>query len=116
MKSVMIIEDDDLLRENLVEMLAMEGYTVQQADDGKTAIDLILQNSPDIIFCDVDIPVKDGNTLFNFVKFDPNLSNIPFYFMTGYRDKIEHTTDYQPDGVIFKPFKPVEFLDICAQL
>ena len=56
---ILIIEDEQMIRETLLEMLQLNGHTVLAAADGPEGIKLSEQN-PDMIFCDVGLPIKDG--------------------------------------------------------
>jgi CheY-like chemotaxis protein len=59
-KKVLIIEDNNDIRENVVEILELAGYQVFDANNGKTGVDLAIKNVPDIILCDIMMPELDG--------------------------------------------------------
>ena len=59
-KSVLIVEDETVLRESLAELLTGEGYEVLQAADGKAAYDIVLQRPVDVVVTDVRMPGMDG--------------------------------------------------------
>ena len=67
-KKVLIIEDNNDIRENVVEILELAGYTVFAADNGKTGVDLAIKNIPDIILCDIMMPELDGYGVLYMLK------------------------------------------------
>jgi CheY-like chemotaxis protein len=60
MTKILVIEDDEYLRENLLEILKAEGFEAIAAEDGQTGINLAIQEVPDLILCDVMMPEVDG--------------------------------------------------------
>lgn len=60
MKKILIIEDERLVRENLVELLTFENFQVLEATDGLRGVKLAEQEQPDLILCDVMMPILDG--------------------------------------------------------
>lgn len=83
MKSILIIEDNTDIRENLEEILLMEGYGVLTAANGKTGIEQALQAKPDFILCDIAMPEKTGYEVFDTLQ--PYLCShrVPFVFLTA---------------------------------
>ena len=60
MKRVLVIEDNDDIREGTVEILELAGYDAIAANNGKLGVELALSSSPDIILCDIMMPELDG--------------------------------------------------------
>ena len=60
MKTVLLIEDNDDIRENMAEILELSNYKVVTAPDGKKGIEQAVSQKPDIIVCDIMMPVLDG--------------------------------------------------------
>ena len=60
MKKILIIEDELLLREGISEILTFEGFEVHQAANGEEGLQAVSQNLPDLILCDIMMPVMDG--------------------------------------------------------
>ena len=71
MSRVLVIEDDDLIRANLVELLETEGFGVVAAPDGETGISLAVQELPDLVICDVAMPGIDGYEVLETSGVDP---------------------------------------------
>jgi CheY-like chemotaxis protein len=60
MKTILIIEDNDLIRENVAEILELDNYNVLKASNGKMGIELAQQQLPDLILCDIMMAGIDG--------------------------------------------------------
>jgi CheY-like chemotaxis protein len=114
MKTILIIEDNDDIRENTCELLELEGYNVLFADNGKTGLALAKENKPDVILCDIMMPEADGYEVFNSLKDDPNTSTIPFVFLTASVEKkaVETGFGMGAKGYIQKPFDPQELFEV----
>ena len=67
-KTILIVEDETVLRESLAELLEEEGHTVKQAENGKVAYDLILKEPVDLVLTDVRMPEMDGLTLLGHLR------------------------------------------------
>ncbi len=60
MTSILLIEDNDEIRENTAEILELAGYKVFTAENGKIGVELATENKPDLVICDIMMPVLDG--------------------------------------------------------
>lgn len=60
MKHILLIEDNEDLRENTAEILELSNYKVSTAPDGKAGIEIALQSKPDLVLCDGLMPVLNG--------------------------------------------------------
>ena len=60
MKKILLIEDNQDVRENTSEILELAGYTVTAAENGKAGVEAALKEKPDLIICDIMMPVLDG--------------------------------------------------------
>lgn len=77
----MIIEDNEAIRENIVEILELANYTVFAAGNGKAGVVLAFNNLPDIILCDIMMPELNGYDVLTLLKKNPLTSLIPFIFL-----------------------------------
>jgi len=113
MKTVLIVEDNTTIRENISEILELRGYAVLVAINGKIGLAIAKEKKPDIILCDIMMPEMDGYNVFSSLKDSPDIANIPFIFITGSADKrdVEHGLIVGANGYITKPF---EGNDLCA--
>ncbi len=109
---VLLVDDNDSLRENLVECLEAEGHAVFQARDGADALELLAQlareGNPDVVVIDLLMPRMDGRELTEAVRRDPALRHLPIVLMTG--ANATDLDDLQVDAVLEKPFGLDQFL------
>jgi CRP-like cAMP-binding protein/FixJ family two-component response regulator len=113
MKTVLVIEDNDDIRENVTEILQLAGYTVFDANNGKTGVELALKHQPDIILCDIMMPEMDGYGVLYILNKHIETSTIPFIFLTA---KAEHVDlrkgmELGADDYLTKPFDDMELLN-----
>ena len=88
-KKVLIVEDESALSEALSDKLRNMGLEVSVGADGEEGLLLAKQMRPDIMLVDVLMPKMDGFSLFNAVKDDDDLKNIPFVFLTNLSEDLE---------------------------
>jgi putative two-component system response regulator len=86
---ILIVEDVDLLREGLREILAVEGFTVTTARNGKDALDKMNQQAPALIISDITMPVMDGYDFYSAVRARADWVGIPFIFLTARTDSTD---------------------------
>ena len=77
------------MRENLVLMLEMEGFTVLWAEQGRRGLELARSHLPDLILCDVMMPELDGHGVLQALRADPATATIPFIFLTAKGEKVD---------------------------
>ena len=113
MKRILIIEDNPEVRENIAEILELSNYEVLTAENGKIGVEKALQGAPDLIICDVMMPVLDGFGVLHILSKKPATSDIPFIFLTAKADKSDFRKGMNlgADDYITKPFDDVELLD-----
>jgi CRP-like cAMP-binding protein/AmiR/NasT family two-component response regulator len=109
---VLIIEDNTDIRENIVEILELAGYTVFAAPNGKAGVDLALKNLPDIILCDIMMPELDGYGVLYMINKNPELSAVPFIFLTAKAERVDFRKGMEmgADDYLTKPFDDMELL------
>ncbi len=112
MATILIIEDNEEIRSNIAEMLSLSGYQVQTATNGKEGLASIANQKPDLIICDIMMPVIDGFGVIHILRKQPDTSHIPLIFLTA---KTEHADFRQAMGLgaddfITKPFSGSELL------
>lgn len=79
MRSILLIEDNDELRENTAEILELANYKVTSAENGKVGIQAALEKKPDLIICDVMMPELDGYGVLHLIN-KPRVIWCSFYF------------------------------------
>ena len=112
MKKILLIEDNDDIRENTAEILALANYEVSTAANGKIGIEMALQQTPDLIICDIMMPVLDGYGVLHSVQKNESTKNIPFIFLTAKteRNDFRRGMEQGADDYITKPFDGTELL------
>src|SRR5450432_1416953 len=112
--TVLVVEDNEDLRENAVLVLRLEGYNALSATDGQDALDLLMGGKcePDLIVSDIAMPRLDGYAFFEAVHKIPTLRTIPFIFLTarGSRRDIRFGKELGVDDYLVKPFNAEDFL------
>ena len=110
MATVLVIEDEAPIRENLERVLALEGYAVESAENGARGMERIRTRRPDLILCDVMMPVKTGFEVLAELRGDPLLARIPFVFITASAEKedISKGLDLGAADYVTKPFNLTE--------
>lgn len=111
-KKVLLIEDDKIVRENTAEILELANYRVKTAENGKKGITLASSFLPDIIICDILMPVLDGYGVLQIISKNPKLKQIPFIFLTAktHHDDLRKGMEFGADDYICKPFEESELL------
>jgi CRP/FNR family transcriptional regulator, cyclic AMP receptor protein len=113
MKTVLLIEDNADIRENMSEIMELASYKVLTAPDGKQGIELAVKHKPDIIVCDIMMPVLDGYGVIHMLQKNDETKNIPFIFLTAKaeRAEIRKGMELGADDYITKPFNGTELLN-----
>jgi CRP/FNR family cyclic AMP-dependent transcriptional regulator len=113
MKKILLIEDNEDIRQNTAEILEMANYEVYEAENGKAGIDKAMEIKPDLIICDVMMPVLDGYGMLYLLQKKPSIRHTPFIFLTAKSDKSEMRKGMEmgADDYITKPFEPAELLN-----
>lgn len=112
-KKILIIEDHDKIRANIVEILELALYTVFEAENGKIGVEMALKHLPDLILCDIMMPELDGYGVLYLLNKHIETIGIPFIFLTA---KAEHGDlrkgmELGADDYLIKPFDGVELLN-----
>lgn len=113
MKTVLIIEDELHMRQNISKLLKLEGYRVLEAANGQAGLEMARASSPDIILCDVSMPGMDGFTTLNLIRSAPALDTVPFIFLTARGDAKDVRTGMNlgADDYLPKPFTTTDLLN-----
>jgi len=113
-KTILVIEDNEEVRENLEEILELYGYTVVLAEDGKVGVEKAMEHQPDLILCDVMMPKLDGFGVLNILTKKPETASIPFIFLTAKAEKADFRRGMNlgADDYVTKPFYKDELLSV----
>jgi len=113
MKKILLIEDNDDIRNNTAEILELSNYKVIVAENGKTGVEKAIGEMPDLIICDIMMPVLDGYGVLHAVHKNDSIKNTPFIFLTAKtdRDDFRKGMELGADDYITKPFSGTELLN-----
>jgi len=110
--SLLIVEDEPSLRNNMELILKLEGYNVRTVADGLSALSLIRNKRPDLILCDILMPGMDGYAFHEAVKGFTHLASIPFLFVSALNspEQVRRGMNVGADDYLTKPFTIEELL------
>lgn len=106
MKTVLLIENDLTLLANTKELLELYDYKVWYAENGEIGVNLALQTNPDIIICDIMMPVLDGYGVFEKLSKNKATRSIPFIFLSSKTEMsdVRKGMNLGADDFVTKPF------------
>ncbi|MEO9210717.1 MAG: response regulator, partial [Ginsengibacter sp.] len=113
MNRILLVEDNNEIRENTREILELADYRVDTATNGKEGYELALKGTPDLIICDIMMPVLDGYGLLHLINKNEGLKSIPFIFLTAKTERGDFRKGMEmgADDYITKPFTDIELLN-----
>lgn len=105
-KKILLIEDNNDMRENTAEILELANYEVEVAENGKVGVKKAKVFLPDLIICDIMMPELDGYEVLYMLSKDENTAGIPFVFLTAKADSADFRKGMNlgADDYITKPF------------
>jgi DNA-binding response OmpR family regulator len=114
----MIVDDDPMVTRLVRINLELENFEVVEAWDGKTALEAIKGNPPDLLLLDVMMPQMDGWEILRKVRSDPNRKDLPIVLLTAkvQDEDIAKGWEMGADGYIVKPFNPVNLADSLREV
>ena len=106
-KTVLVVDDEQSIRELLTFNLQKEGYDTLEAEDGVTAVDLAIEKKPDLIMLDVMLPKLDGISVCKKIRYALNISNIPIIMISAKDEESDKIVGLEmgADDYITKPFQ-----------
>lgn len=116
MAKILVIEDEELVRANLIDLLELENFEVYAADNGKDGIQLAQSYRPDLILCDVAMPEVDGYGVLAALRQNPTTAGIPLIFLTARATSADFRQGMRlgADDYLTKPFSQTELLEAIA--
>jgi two-component system sensor histidine kinase/response regulator len=111
-RKILIVDDELNIRETIEELLTITNYDTKTANNGQEALDVLKKWTPDLIICDIMMPVMDGQQFQKIMYRDKFLSTIPFLFLTAKTadNLMRQCLDEGADDFLNKPFKTKELL------
>lgn len=112
MKKILVIEDEQIIRENILKLLKAEGFDVTGAENGAQGLNAAVSNLPDVIICDVMMPELDGYGVLMALRSNPVTATLPFVFLTGKaeRSEMRQGMELGADDYLTKPFTKAELV------
>ncbi|WP_375476481.1 EAL domain-containing protein [uncultured Nostoc sp.] len=112
MPKILIIEDEEAVRENILDLLEAEDFQTIAAANGRIGVNLAISEVPDLILCDMMMPEIDGYGVLTALRQAPSTATIPFIFLTAKSAKSDFRQgmDMGADDYITKPFTRSELL------
>lgn len=106
LRTVMVVDDDELLRSLLEFKLVSKGFSVRTASDGESGLAAIRQARPDLVLLDAMMPGMDGFAVLQRLKSEPGLAEIPVIMLTARRQEADIVGALKSgvDDYIVKPF------------
>ncbi|GHC53662.1 response regulator [Ulvibacter litoralis] len=113
MKKILIIEDNEDVRENTADILELAKYEVITAENGKVGVEKIKQHTPDLIICDIMMPELNGYDVLEIVSNTKSTRSIPFIFLTAKTEKrdMRKGMNLGADDYLTKPFEENDLLE-----
>lgn len=116
-QKILIVEDNEPIRENTIELLELSDYEIVTACNGQEGLELALKEIPHLILCDIRMPVMDGYHLLEHIRQQPSLSGSRFVFFTASSEKneIAEAIAMGANDYIVKPFTGEHLLDVLKK-
>jgi DNA-binding response OmpR family regulator len=111
--SILVIDDNKDIRENIAEILDLAGYKTFMAENGKKGVEIALKEKPSMIICDIMMPELDGYGVLHLLRKNRETEFIPFIFLTAKteRNDFRKGMEMGADDYITKPFEEIELLN-----
>ena len=112
MSKILVIEDEESVRDNLLDLLEAENFKTVTAPNGKIGLEIAMSEYPDLIICDMMMPELDGYGVLKALRQEPLMSTIPFIFLTANAAKSDFRQGMNmgADDYLTKPFTRAELL------
>ena len=113
MKKILVIEDNQEVRENISEILELSEYHVVKVDNGKKGVETAMKEPFDLIICDIMMPLLDGYGVLHLLSKHKETRSIPFIFLTAKSEKadLRKGMEMGADDYLTKPFDGIELLN-----
>ena len=115
---ILIVEDEESLLKLESILLSSKGYIVTGVMDGRSALEEVRTNKPDLVILDIMLPEIDGFEVCRRIKEDPAINHIPVLILTAKKNSQDIARGQQVgcDAYITKPFKSAKVLDMVHEL
>ena len=116
-KKILIVDDEPKVR-RLSHTILNKQFDIIEAEDGRQALDMLIDQKPDVILMDMMMPKMDGLSACHKIKSDPATKSIPVIMVTaiGFELNIKLSQQMGANGYVTKPFLPQELLDKIGEV
>ncbi|TKB96060.1 response regulator [Pedobacter cryophilus] len=113
MKTILLLEDNPLVRDNIAEILTINGFEVIETNNGKEGLNALKERLPDLILCDIMMPVINGHEFLIEIKKNELTAKIPFIFISAISEKkeIKYSLGLGANDYVTKPFEQDELIE-----
>lgn len=118
-KKIVVIDDEEVIRMLVNDVLSDAGYEVLECEDGKAGIETVKSELPDMIFLDMNMPGMGGSAVSTLLRANDDTKNIPICFLTGYISEEEAAAmDNEMGGklILTKPFDTDDLLELVKRI
>lgn len=107
-----MIEDEAKLRKQFAALLALEGFAVTEARNGREGVELARRDRPDLVMCDITMPEINGHRVLETLRAERATAHLPFIFLTGWgeRDDVRTGMNLGADDYLVKPVEPADLI------
>jgi DNA-binding response OmpR family regulator len=117
MAKLLVIEDEDSLRDSITDLIEAEGHEVLRAENGSIGVQLASEQLPDLVLCDIMMPVLDGHEVLSRLRSQTITADLPFIFLTARTDLSDLGLIRGSATYLTKPFTRAALLKaVVAQL
>ena len=112
-ETILVIDDNNDIRENTAEILQLAGYRTLTAEDGRRGVEIAIKEKPSIIICDIMMPELDGYGVLHLLRKNIETQYTPFIFLTAKTERGDYRKGMEmgADDYITKPFDDIELLN-----
>lgn len=117
-KRILIVDDEVSIVKGLVHALRKDAITVFTASDGRTGLDIVRREKPDLVILDILMPKMNGYEVCREIKWDPELKHIPVMMLSARKHAADRrwALEIQADAYLVKPFEMPELAAIIRKL
>jgi CheY-like chemotaxis protein len=115
---ILVVDDDPSIVKLLTLNLEIEGYEVVSAANGREALEAVAEHDPDLVVCDVMMPVMNGLEVVSRLKRDDETKDLPVVMLSAKAQELDvaHGKATGADEYVTKPFDPEDLLTVVAKL
>ncbi len=116
-RTILIVEDHEIIRDQIVAILEMNGYTAMSATNGSDGLQLACQSRPSLIISDVAMPELNGLDMLRDIRQTPELHHTPVVLLSALisKEDIQKGLELGASDYLLKPFRITELLQVVGR-